>query len=192
MRPLGATVLGVYGDRHGRRRAMMVSMAIMTVAMALIAALPTRAMAGPLAGWLLLALRCVMAFAVGGEYTGVVAYLVEGAPPPRRGLVASLASAASQIGGLLAAGVSAAVVLSFSPDTLENWGWRVPFLIGAVLAGMIWIARSRMPSRPNSRPPRPPVKSPQTRWRWRLAPNAPGSCADFRFRRWGRSRIMSA
>ena len=148
MRPLGATVLGVYGDRHGRRRAMMVSMAIMTVAMALIAALPTRAMAGPLAGWLLLALRCVMAFAVGGEYTGVVAYLVEGAPPPRRGLVASLASSASQIGGLLAAGVSAAVVLSFSPDTLENWGWRVPFLIGAVLAGMIWIARSRMAESP--------------------------------------------
>jgi len=148
MRPLGATVLGVYGDRHGRRRAMMVSMAIMTIAMALIAALPTRAMAGPLAGWLLLALRCVMAFAVGGEYTGVVAYLVEGSPPARRGLIASMASGASQVGGLLAAGVSAVVVLSFSPATLIVWGWRVPFLIGAVLAGMIWIARSQMEESP--------------------------------------------
>lgn len=148
MRPLGATVLGVFGDRHGRRRAMMVSMAIMTVAMGLIAVLPTRAVAGPAAGWLLLVLRCVMAFAVGGEYTGVVAYLVEGASPPRRGLIASMASAASQVGGLLAAGVSAIVVLSFSPATLVNWGWRVPFLIGAVLAGMIWIARSRMAESP--------------------------------------------
>ena len=148
MRPLGALVLGVYGDRHGRRRAMMVSMAVMTLAMALTACLPTRAVAGPLAGWLLLALRCVMAFAVGGEYTGVVAYLVEGAVPGRRGLIASLASAASEVGALIAAAVSAATVLWFSPAALETWGWRVPFAIGAGLAGMIWVGRSRMAESP--------------------------------------------
>jgi len=148
MRPLGAMVLGVYGDRHGRRRAMMVSMAVMTVAMALTACLPTRAVAGPLAGWLLLALRCVTAFAVGGEYTGVVAYLVEGAAPGRRGLIASLASAASEVGALVAAAVSAGVVLWCSPAALETWGWRVPFAIGAGLAGMIWVGRSRMAESP--------------------------------------------
>ncbi len=148
MRPLGAVVLGVFGDRHGRRRAMMVSMAVMTVAMAATACLPTRAMAGPLAGWLLLALRCVMAFAVGGEYTGVVAYLVEGAPPARRGLIASLASAASEVGALLAAAVSALVVWSFPPAALDSWGWRVPFAIGAALAGAIWIGRSHMAESP--------------------------------------------
>ena len=59
---------------------------------------------GRILGWLLLALRCVMAFSVGGEYTGVVAYLMEGARARRRGFVASLASAASEIGALLAAG----------------------------------------------------------------------------------------
>lgn len=148
MRPLGALVLGAYGDRAGRRRAMMVSMAVMTLAMLATACLPTRAVAGPVAGWLLLALRCVMAFAVGGEYTGVVAYLVESAPPARRGLIASLASAASEVGALLAAGVSAAVVGLLSPDALDTWGWRVPFVIGGALAAVIWIGRSRMAESP--------------------------------------------
>jgi MHS family proline/betaine transporter-like MFS transporter len=148
MRPLGAVLLGRFGDRHGRRRAMMVSMAVMTVAMALTACLPTYAVAGPIAGWLLLALRCVMAFAVGGEYTGVVAYLVEGAPVARRGLVASLASASSEVGALAAAVVSAAVVATMPAATLDQWGWRVPFAIGAALAGLIWIGRSRMAESP--------------------------------------------
>ncbi len=148
MRPLGAVVLGVYGDRHGRRRAMMVSMAVMTLAMAATACLPTRAVAGPLAGWLLLALRCVMAFAVGGEYTGVVAYLVEGAPARRRGLIASLASAASEVGALLASAVSATVVLSLPAAALDTWGWRVPFAIGAALAGAIWFGRAHMAESP--------------------------------------------
>ncbi|WP_353227441.1 MFS transporter [Novosphingobium sp.] len=148
MRPLGAVLLGIYGDRFGRRRAMMVSMAVMTVAMALTACLPTRAVAGASAGWLLLALRCVMAFAVGGEYTGVVAYLVEGAPPGKRGLIASLASAASEVGALLAAAVSAVVVMAISPAALDTWGWRVPFAVGAALAGTIWIARSTMAESP--------------------------------------------
>lgn len=148
MRPLGALVLGAYGDRAGRRRAMMVSMAVMTLAMLATACLPTRAVAGPVAGWLLLALRCVMAFAVGGEYTGVVAYLVESAPPARRGLIASLASAASEVGALLAAGVSAAVVGLLSPGALDTWGWRVPFVVGGALAAVIWIGRSRMAESP--------------------------------------------
>jgi len=148
MRPLGAVVLGRFGDRHGRRRAMMLSMAVMTLAMALTACLPTFAVAGPLAGWLLLGLRCLMAFAVGGEYTGVVAYLVEGAPPARRGLVASLASASSEVGALVAAVVSAGVVAVLPPVALDQWGWRVPFAIGAALAGLIWIGRSHMAESP--------------------------------------------
>ena len=148
MRPLGAVVLGVFGDRHGRRRAMMASMAVMTLAMAATACLPTRAVAGPAAGWLLLALRCVMAFAVGGEYTAVVAYLVEGAPPRQRGLIASLASAASEVGALLAAAVSAAMVLLLPQAALDSWGWRVPFVIGAALAGTIWIGRFHMVESP--------------------------------------------
>ncbi|MDX3696757.1 MFS transporter [Streptomyces europaeiscabiei] len=110
MRPLGAMAFGHIGDRLGRRKVLLGSMAVMTAAMLATALLPTHDQIGSAAGALLLLLRCVMGFAVGGEYTGVTAYLVEGAPPHRRALVASLASAASEIGALLAAGVAALTV----------------------------------------------------------------------------------
>src|SRR5690349_5528341 len=101
MRPLGAVVFGHIGDRQGRRHMLLLSVALMTAAMAATALLPTYAEIGPAAGVLLILLRCVMGFSVGGEYTGVVAYLLEGAPEHRRGLVASSASAASEVGALL-------------------------------------------------------------------------------------------
>src|SRR6201991_1386358 len=106
LRPLGAIVFGHIGDRSGRRRTMLLSVAVMTLAMFGTALLPTHAQAGAIAGWLLFLLRCVMGFSVGGEYSVVVAYLLEGAKPEKRGLVASWASAASEVGGLLAVGVS--------------------------------------------------------------------------------------
>lgn len=149
MRPLGAIVFGYIGDRHGRRRMMLLSVAMMSIAMLATALLPTRASAGPAAGWLLLLLRCVMGFSVGGEYTGVVAYLLEGAPRSRRGLITSSASAASEVGGLLAVGISALTVSAMSAAALESWGWRIPFVIGAALAGSVWIARTMMDESPD-------------------------------------------
>ncbi|MCD9874393.1 MFS transporter [Streptomyces sp. NR30] len=101
IRPLGAMAFGHIGDRLGRRKVLLGSMAVMTSAMPATALLPTRDQIGSVAGVLLLLLRCVMGFAVGGEYTGVTACLVEDAAPHRRGLVASPASAASEIGALL-------------------------------------------------------------------------------------------
>ncbi|WP_232493029.1 MFS transporter [Novosphingobium kaempferiae] len=148
MRPVGAMVFGHFGDRHGRRATLLASMALMTAAMLVTALLPTAAQIGPMAGVLLLALRCVMGFAVGGEYTGVVAYLLEGAPRHRRGLVTSLAAATSEIGGLLAAGVSALTVSLLPTPALDGWGWRIPFLFGAALAGVILLARAAMAESP--------------------------------------------
>lgn len=149
MRPVGAIVFGHIGDRRGRRPMLMLSMAIMAAAMALTAMLPTTGQIGPLAAWLLIALRCVMGFSVGGEYTGVVAYLLESAPAHRRGLVASLAAAASEIGALLAVGVSALTVALLSEEALVNWGWRIPFAVGAVLAGLVLLARTTMVESPD-------------------------------------------
>lgn len=148
MRPVGAMVFGHFGDRHGRRATLLASMALMTAAMLLTAMLPTAAQVGPIAGVLLLALRCVMGFAVGGEYTGVVAYLLEGAPRHRRGLVTSLAAATSEIGGLLAAAISALVVSLLPAPALDSWGWRIPFFFGAALAGLILLARAAMAESP--------------------------------------------
>ncbi len=149
MRPLGALAFGHIGDRFGRRRMMLLSMVMMALAMLATALLPTYAQIGPLAGWLLFLLRCLTAFAVGGEYTGVVAYLLEGAPKRRRGLITSSASAASEVGGLLAVGLSAVVVGSMDAATLDGWGWRIPFLVGAAMAVAILIARSTMQESPD-------------------------------------------
>jgi MHS family proline/betaine transporter-like MFS transporter len=148
MRPLGAVYFGHIGDRIGRRHMLLLSVALMTAAMLATAALPTYSQIGAAAGWLLFLLRCVMGFSVGGEYTGVVAYLLEGAPIHRRGLIASLASAASEIGALLAVGISALTVALTDEAGLQSWGWRIPFLFGAALAGTVWIARSTMEESP--------------------------------------------
>ena len=148
MRPLGAIVFGHIGDRRGRRRSLLLSVALMTAAMLATALLPGRAEGGPIAGVLLILLRCVMGFAVGGEYSGVVAYLLEGARSERRGLIASLASAASEVGGLLAVGISALTVSLAGEAQLQTWGWRIPFLFGAALAASVWVARSVMEESP--------------------------------------------
>ncbi len=148
MRPVGAAAFGHIGDRYGRRPMLLISMAIMSLAMLGTALLPTYGQVGIAAAWLLFALRCVMGFSVGGEYTGVIAYLLEGADPRRRGLVASLAAASSEVGALLAVGVSALTVSLTSEDQLASWGWRVPFLVGAALAGGVWFARQSMEESP--------------------------------------------
>jgi MHS family proline/betaine transporter-like MFS transporter len=148
LRPLGAIVFGHIGDRSGRRRTMLLSVAIMTMAMFGTALLPTHAQAGAIAGWLLFLLRCVMGFSVGGEYSVVVAYLLEGAAANKRGLIASWASAASEVGGLLAVGVSSLTVNAMNAAALDSWGWRIPFFVGGILAASVWIARSTMQESP--------------------------------------------
>jgi MHS family proline/betaine transporter-like MFS transporter len=149
MRPIGAVVFGHIADRHGRRPMLLISMALMSAAMLLTALLPTYAQVGSAAGWLLFGLRCVMGFSVGGEYTGVITYLLEAAHPRRRGLIASLAAAASEIGALLAVGVSAVTVAALSEADLRAWGWRIPFLVGAALAGTVWLARRGIEESPD-------------------------------------------
>jgi MHS family proline/betaine transporter-like MFS transporter len=148
LRPLGAIVFGHVGDRFGRRRTMLLSVAVMTLAMVATAMLPTHAQLGMTAGVLLLLMRCVMGFSVGGEYSVVVAYLLEGAPTRRRGLIASLASAASEVGALLAVAICSLTVTLVDGAALEAWGWRIPFLAGAALAASVWIARSAMEESP--------------------------------------------
>jgi MHS family proline/betaine transporter-like MFS transporter len=148
LRPVGAIAFGHIGDKFGRRRMMLLSIALMTATMLATALLPTYAKIGPLAGWFLFLLRCVMGFSVGGEYSAVVAYLLEGAPEHRRGLITSCASAASEIGGLLAVGISSLTVSWTDAMDLDAWGWRIPFLVGAALAASVWIARSTIQESP--------------------------------------------
>ena len=179
MRPLGAVFFSHIGDRHGRRRMMLLSVALMTAAMLATALLPTRAAIGPAAGWLLLVLRCVMGFSVGGEYTGVVAYLLEGAPERRRGLITSSASAASEVGGLLAVGISAVTVSLMGVGDLDRWGWRIPFFVGAALAASVWVARSTMHESPEFVRQRDAGSVPQVPLRHALANHRAGIARSF-------------
>jgi len=149
MRPIGALAFGHWGDRYGRRPAMLAAMGLMTAAMVATALLPTHAQVGRAAGALLLVIRCLMGFSVGGEYTGVVAYLLEGAPVHRRGFITSLAAAASEVGALLAAGVAALTVSLLGTAVVADWGWRLPFVFGAVLAGSVLLARMQMDESPD-------------------------------------------
>lgn len=149
LRPIGAVYFGHIGDKYGRRRMLLISMGLMMATMLLTALLPTYQQVGAAAGISVLLLRGVMAFSVGGEYTGVVAYLLESAASERRGLITSLASAASEIGALIAVGVSALTVSLLNSDSLELWGWRIPFLIGALLAAILWVARTTLHESPD-------------------------------------------
>ncbi len=142
MRPFGAVLFGLFGDRYGRRPALLMSMAAMTLAMLCVALLPTHAQVGSIAGAGLILMRCIMGFSVGGEYTAVVAYLYESAPSHRRGLVTSFAAATSEIGGLLAVGFCAVLARNLDVARLDAWGWRIPFLFGGALAGAVWVARN--------------------------------------------------
>lgn len=148
LRPVGAAVFGHIGDRIGRKPVLLISMALMTVAMLATALLPTYAAIGPAAGWLMMALRCLMSFSVGAEYSGVITYLVEGAEPKRRGFITSLASASSEVGGLMAVGLAALTTSLVSGPDLDSWGWRVPFFVGAIMAGATLFMRSHMQESP--------------------------------------------
>ncbi|WLQ05779.1 MFS transporter [Arthrobacter oryzae] len=148
LRPVGGLVFGYVGDRWGRRPVLLASMALMFLATAGMAALPTYAQVGESAGVWLLAIRCLMAFSVGGEYTGIMTYLLESSRARNRGLVTSLAASASEFGALLAAGISALTVAVMSASEMEQWGWRIPFIVGGVLAALILALRSALPETP--------------------------------------------
>jgi len=147
-RPVGAIAFGHFGDRLGRRATLIISAAMMAVPLVLIGLLPTHAEIGAAAPILLVILRIVMGFSVGGEYTAVLVYLVEIAPRERRGLIASLAPITAGIGALLAIGVAALTVGLLSNDQLDSWGWRVPFFIGGAIAIYALVARSRIHETP--------------------------------------------
>jgi len=142
LRPVGGGVLGHLGDRIGRRQVLLISMTIMTVAMFATGLLPVGA------AFLMFLLRCAMGFSVGGEYSGVLTMLVESADRRNRGFVVSLASAASEVGALLAAGVSALVVGVLATSDLDSWGWRIPFFFGGFLALLTLVMRTTVQETP--------------------------------------------
>ncbi|WP_261796802.1 MFS transporter [Corynebacterium provencense] len=133
-RPVGAMVFGHLGDRIGRRSSLVVSASLMAVALLGIAVMPGSDTVGIWGGVGVLVLRCLAGFAVGAEYTGIMVYLVESARDGRRGLAASWAAANSEVGSLLAVGGSYLLSRLLTTEDMDTWGWRILFLVGALLA----------------------------------------------------------
>ena len=142
MRPIGGAVFGHIGDRFGRKTALMISTVMMAVSTVLIGCLPTYAGAGILAPMMLVALRLTQGVSLGGEYAASVTFLAEGSRPDRRGLISSLAPLGATAGSLLGSCMGALIAHLLSPGDLAAWGWRLPFLFGAVLGGAtFWLRR---------------------------------------------------
>jgi proline/betaine transport protein TphA len=128
-RPLGAIVIGNFGDKYGRKKALVFSITIMTLATACVGLLPTYSSIGYLAPFLLVSIRCLQGFAVAGEVGTATSFLVEHASKNRRGLMGSFVVANAWLGILLAALVITLVTNFVPKNMLDSWAWRLPFLL---------------------------------------------------------------
>ncbi|MBA4187642.1 MAG: MFS transporter [Planctomycetaceae bacterium] len=134
-RPLGGIVFGHYGDRVGRKSALVITLMIVGLSTFAIGLLPTYDMVGVWAPLLLVALRFVQGLGVGGEWGGAVLMVVERGNPRWRGFSASWVQAGAPVGLLLATGAFGLVSL-LPADQFLAWGWRIPFLLGILLTGV--------------------------------------------------------
>jgi len=144
MRPLGAWVMGMYADHHGRKAGLALSVAMMGGGSLLIAVTPGADAIGLGAPLLLLLARLLQGLSIGGEYGASATYLAEMASKGRRGLISSYQYVTLIGGQLVALSVQLALQALLSEDQMEQWGWRIPFVIGAALAFMVYILRRRM------------------------------------------------
>lgn len=132
-RPLGGIIIGRMGDTHGRKFALLVTIFMMAAGTVLIGILPTYETIGVLAPALLVVARLLQGFSAGGEWGGSTAYIVEWAPKGGRGWYGSFQQQSVVAGLLLGSGVAALLNTVLTPETMGDWGWRVPFLIGGIL-----------------------------------------------------------
>ncbi|MBW7970223.1 MFS transporter [Bradyrhizobium sp. BR 10289] len=133
MRPVGAIVIGSYGDRHGRRAALVMTIGLMAAGTGAIGLLPTYATLGVAAPIMLVLCRMAQGFSTGGEWGGAAAFLVEYAPSGKRGWISSFQQAATALGLLFATLVSYLLTTVLEPEAFSAWGWRLAFLLGFVL-----------------------------------------------------------
>ena len=147
-RPVGGIVFGHFGDRIGRKRLLMLSLVLMGVATILIGLLPTYAQIGVWAPIALIVLRLIQGFAVGGEWGGAVLMAAEHGDAARRGFWASWPQAGVPAGSLLAAAVLAIMAAVQTEADFLEWGWRVPFVLSALLVVVGWYIRNRVSESP--------------------------------------------
>src|SRR4030095_531194 len=176
VRPFGAVVFGRIGDVVGRKYAFLLTLVIMGGATTALGLLPTYDHIGLLAPISLVTLRLLQGLALGGEYGGAATYVAEHSPDHKRGYYTSFIQTTATLGFFLALGVVLITRLSLSDGAFTEWGWRIPFLISAVLLGLSFYIRIRLKESPlfarlkeQGKSSRAPVKDSLGRGKnWRL------------------------
>ena len=135
-RPVGSFLFGHFGDRIGRKSALVATMLMMGLATTLIGALPGYATAGVLAPWLLAALRFLQGVGLGGEWGGAALIATENAPDGRRAWFGMFPQLGPPIGFFIATGLFLALLIGFGEAAFVDWAWRVPFLASAILVAI--------------------------------------------------------
>ena len=133
MRPVGGILLGIYADRKGRKTALLLIIVLMTAAIAMIGFAPTYAAIGVAAPLIIVLARLLQGFATGGEFASATSFLIESAPAHRRGFYGSWQMVGQGLAVLIGALLGALLTRSLAAETLDSWGWRVPFLLGLVI-----------------------------------------------------------
>ena len=149
VRPLGAIVCGILGDRFGRQRMLVFVIMLISAATAAIGLLPTYAAIGFAAPALLILMRVAQGFSVGGEAAGAMTFLAEHAPEGRRGLITSYAQIASFLALLTGTLVAAGLTASLGEEAMQSWGWRIPFLLAIPMGLIGWYIRRSIQDTPN-------------------------------------------
>jgi MHS family proline/betaine transporter-like MFS transporter len=148
MRPVGGIVLGVYADRKGRKAAMTLTIMIMAAGTLLIAVTPTYATIGPLAPLIIVVARLMQGFSAGGEMGTATAFLTEHAPASRKAYYSSWILSSIGFSVLLGAASGTFVTMALDPASVKSWGFRLPFLIGALIGPVGMYFRSRIDETP--------------------------------------------
>src|SRR5246127_3557056 len=147
-RPIGAFVLGHWGDTHGRKTVLLLCMFLMGFSTMAVGLLPTYQQVGVLAPILLVILRLIQGFAVAGEISGASSMILEHAPFGRRGFFASFSLQGVQAGQIFAAAVFLPLAHYMAPDAFMSWGWRIPFLLSVVVVIAGYIIRREVDETP--------------------------------------------
>lgn len=171
-RPLGGMLFGHYGDRHGRKHALVVAMLLMGLSTTLIGLLPTYAELGAIAPLLLITLRFVQGLAVGGQWGGAALLAIENAPPGKRGFYGSFVQVGVPLGVVLANAVFLLVSAVTNDQDFITWGWRIGFVASVVLIGIgllvhVSIVEPQVPTRtaPAERRRSPILDAARDHWR---------------------------
>lgn len=141
MRPLGAIILGSYIDRIGRRKGLVLTLSIMAMGTILIAFVPAYSSIGVAAPFIVLLGRLMQGFSAGVELGGVSVYLSEMATPGHKGFYVSWQSASQQLAIIVSALVGYTLSRALDPLQIEDWGWRIPFLIGCMIVPIVFVIR---------------------------------------------------